>query len=242
MKQRAFTLIELLVVVAIIAVLISILLPALGRARQGTKAAVCAAHLHSLGLALQMYAQENRSWLPEWGFSHGGGDAGAAHAWINTMGKEYGEQQQVLRCPVDRCAHWAQPLKGKLRHTSYASNYYLTAGGEDNPLYLRDAHAYNRLEWIKRPTSTIFFAELVETGEYALTDHVHADYWVEFYPDHRQKAEEMANLDRHLGQANYGLLDGHAERLPFEKTYDIQRIDGEDVQWWYNKYDPTIAR
>jgi prepilin-type processing-associated H-X9-DG protein/prepilin-type N-terminal cleavage/methylation domain-containing protein len=56
--HRAFTLIELLVVVAIIALLISILLPSLARARDQGESAVCKANLHQIGLALTMYTLE----------------------------------------------------------------------------------------------------------------------------------------------------------------------------------------
>ncbi len=54
-RRSGFTLIELLVVVAIIALLISILLPSLNRARQSAKTAVCATRLHNLGLAMAVY-------------------------------------------------------------------------------------------------------------------------------------------------------------------------------------------
>lgn len=63
-RARAFTLIELLVVVAIIALLISILLPSLSRAREQAKAAKCGANLHSVGLALAGYLAENRAAFP----------------------------------------------------------------------------------------------------------------------------------------------------------------------------------
>lgn len=63
MRKKAFTLIELLVVVAIIALLIAILLPSLGRAREMARRSMCASNLRQLGLALNTYAQENKEKL-----------------------------------------------------------------------------------------------------------------------------------------------------------------------------------
>ncbi len=57
--QKAFTLIELLVVIAIIAVLMAILMPTLNRAREQGRRAVCLSNLKQLGLAWNMYADEN---------------------------------------------------------------------------------------------------------------------------------------------------------------------------------------
>lgn len=61
---RGFTLIELLVVIAIIAVLMAILMPALQRAREQGKRAVCLNNTKSLVLAWLMYADENEGKLP----------------------------------------------------------------------------------------------------------------------------------------------------------------------------------
>src|SRR3990172_1165467 len=62
--RYGFTLIELLVVVAIIALLISILLPSLSRARAQAKSVVCLTNLKQQGLAAMMYGHENRDILP----------------------------------------------------------------------------------------------------------------------------------------------------------------------------------
>jgi len=60
-----FTLIELLVVVAIIALLISILIPALSRVRRSAKLGVCRSNLGQLGVAVTVYADQNRGRMPK---------------------------------------------------------------------------------------------------------------------------------------------------------------------------------
>ena len=65
-SRRAFTLIELLVVIAIIALLIGILLPALGSARKQAKASVAGSRLQQLGLGIQMYLGDYDEMLPQY--------------------------------------------------------------------------------------------------------------------------------------------------------------------------------
>ena len=63
-RTHGFTLVELLVVVAIIALLVSILLPTLNKAKEQTRRVICASNLRNCGTNLQIYAAENNSHLP----------------------------------------------------------------------------------------------------------------------------------------------------------------------------------
>jgi prepilin-type N-terminal cleavage/methylation domain-containing protein len=62
--KKGFTLVELLVVIGIIAVLISMLLPALNRARQQANLINCQSNLRSIGQMMTIYVTENNGWLP----------------------------------------------------------------------------------------------------------------------------------------------------------------------------------
>jgi prepilin-type processing-associated H-X9-DG protein/prepilin-type N-terminal cleavage/methylation domain-containing protein len=64
LQRPAFTLVELLIVIGIIALLISILLPAMSQARHSARTVICASNLRQIGLGLQLYVNENEGFFP----------------------------------------------------------------------------------------------------------------------------------------------------------------------------------
>ena len=86
--RSAFSLVELLVVVAILALLISILMPVLGRAKELTRRAVCATQLHNVAQAQGAYASESRNMLPSM--------KGCAGNWLWDVNKDV--VQAYLNC------------------------------------------------------------------------------------------------------------------------------------------------
>ena len=123
---HGFTLIELLVVVSIIALLVSILLPALSRARESARTTICAANLRSVGMAIIYYADDHNNVLPP-GFGFNGMDGQAwehKNYWVTAI-KDYirstyhvsGNSNGVMHCPTRR--PWPPPSE----ETDEALNY-----------------------------------------------------------------------------------------------------------------------
>ena len=95
-RRSGFTLVELLVVIGIIALLISILLPALNRARRQAQMTACLANLRQLGQISLTYAAENRGWLPHRGPKSVQPPEALAHASMKPDGTSEGDMRPMF--------------------------------------------------------------------------------------------------------------------------------------------------
>lgn len=258
--DRAFTLIELLVVVAIIALLISILLPSLKAARRQARATVCLSNLRGLEQAHWVYMTQWNGYFVNVGLAHGGSSLNEGVAWINTLERDYGNKL-LARSPLDDSPHWGPvpdglPIPGappaQRRVTSYGVNNFLTdvAQNDLNPYGPPpagfsgdwpggDGRAYSRLERVPRPASTVHFLLMPFEGPYAGADHPHVEQWVED-PEPALAAANQIQISLEdpptrgaQSLSHYGFLDGHARKARFREVMDDIRV---------NAFDPRVAR
>ncbi len=122
-RLRAFTLIELLTVIAIIGIVAAMLLPALSRAKRQAKATACIGNLHQIGLALEIYVQENGDRLPVCPLLP---SEDTNITPINVTLTSYLRAPKVWQCPADQTLFATES-------TSYEWNQYMNGASYDHP-------------------------------------------------------------------------------------------------------------
>ncbi len=182
---RGFTLIELLVVVAIIALLISILLPALHGAREQARTVVCGQKLGDLGKGLNTYFAENNEWIP------GVNTTGVATRRVDGVGgalenpsmpvQSFDWMTPILSPNIEMKAGWVDrwlELVNEFRcpsQSGYRSVVYSDSGVPGNVLDDINSRTWFPLSYLMPVHFQLWGMDYVETGTHKIVLAGHAD-------------------------------------------------------------------
>jgi prepilin-type processing-associated H-X9-DG protein/prepilin-type N-terminal cleavage/methylation domain-containing protein len=207
-RMRAFTLVELLVVIGIIALLISMLLPALRKAREAANMTACASNIRQVMLAFRFYADDWKDYV-----AFGEGSATWYTEWPTLMvnlkyiGKDSdGNYSGILRCPSNY-----RPFGDSVYRTHFALNYRHTFGWTG-------ANATQKWSDVRHASTTVMFCDGYDYSYAVLWPYYDGGIGgLNVYtPDYRHPNRTM----------NVGFFDTHVESGDRFKYAD-------ELKWWH---------
>jgi prepilin-type N-terminal cleavage/methylation domain-containing protein/prepilin-type processing-associated H-X9-DG protein len=227
--RKGFTLIELLVVIAIIAVLMGIFMPALRKAKEQGRAAVCLNNLKQIGLASQLYAEDNDLRIPR---AEIYGDTNAEMITWQVLFMKYlgGRKSSDLIEWYEVKAYNCPSYPEKDQIVDYIVNAFDLKSTNE-----QESHGVSRLTNIKRQGETLYMADYESPFEgstqvqVATKNDFGADLalklrWMDVYSSNHLPYNTAGELnpgrrvaaERHNRYVNCLFFDGHSEKMVAE--------------------------
>lgn len=248
-SRLGFTLIELLVVVSIIALLVSILLPALGKAREQARMTICASNLRSVGVAMATYTTDYEDSYPpavtfidnRWNFAI---PHGIQHLYSQTYLSRYVDAQGstanrddeglvIFQCPSQQTARYdvdyfsqfvlnpfgADPQEAMRQNSSYAFNRNLGRGSTGGAII-----PPLRTGSVRMPSATVAIIENWPGGSYFIPRNAG------FKEDNSRTMPKCASWRHGTTTMNVMFADWHVEKRfnsDPEMEANIDMLDNE---------------
>jgi prepilin-type N-terminal cleavage/methylation domain-containing protein/prepilin-type processing-associated H-X9-DG protein len=230
--RQGFTLIELLVVIAIIAILASLLLPALAKAKESAKRITCVNDLRQLGMSVVMYADEHEGYYPKRGGAWEADIPAAKTALAKQAGgnsnywplqlQPYYVETKVLYCPSDipnpPNFGSSSPFAALSAKRSYLFNGFndyfsgLPPGGSAGARVPESA--------VKESSETVLFGEK-DSGDGTPANPGSGHWWMDYWAGDDYKELDQTRHGRTAtssGVSNYAFADGSARSLRFGQS------------------------
>lgn len=251
MRQRlrsGFTLVELLVVIGIIAILLSLLLPVLSKARAEAQSVNCLSNLRILGLAMVMYAGDKRGYLP-----YPTSNADESDIWFNAL-DPYLERAQpdtsrsgvakdrtyalIKQCVVYKTFSDKPPAgsQGKFAEAArtYKMNANLCHGTTNSRMPAGAPSVFAKITEVRHPENFVLIGDGVSLD---LTGMVADQQDSEDFGMEMNDKQETYPALRHMGGANILFVDCHAAHIVLPTTtVKLSYSPKNSIKTWESEY------